>query len=439
MNALVRLLDRAEARMLAHRRLAWLALVVGVAVVGVQAVAVKDQGDFSLSYEAANDLWAGAPVYDAEEASPYLYSPLYAVLLSPLAWTGSVLGYNVAKALFTALSFSCLAGVLILLRRTLAGSPPERVPGWVIAVPLVLSSRLLLNNFQHGQANVIVLVFLLGSWELMRRGRQAAAAFCILPAVAIKFVLPLVFVGYFAVRRRLRFIATLTVLAVLGFLLPALVVGLDRNLALHAQWLGLLPVVASRPEHLESWNNQSAMAVALRLFRETREGAPRVALLEPWVPQAIFGTMTLGMGAASGLAILFHRGRNGEPANLTALAEFCLLALFMATASPLAWKHYFSIWFVPLALLCFAVARGHRHAPLYVGTLALVALAVSLPGGSLVRPLARELLNWGSVFWCNAVIWLCVLDWLWTRPTREPVRIRSDSRPDPRPGSGSRG
>jgi hypothetical protein len=275
---------------------------------------------------------------------------------------------------------------------------------------------MLLNNLQHGQTNLIILVCLLGSFTLVRSGRESWAALCILPAVAIKFVLPLFFVAYFAVRGHFRFVVTLAGLLVLGFVLPALVVGWENNLTLHSQWLRLMPDVASRPEHLENWNNQSALAVALHLFRETSEGPPRIALLAPWVPQLIFGVVTLTMAAISGVAILFHGSRSAQSENQTELAELCLVLLVMAMTSPLAWMHYFSIWFVPLSLLCLAVARGHPHAPLYVATLVLIGIVVSLPGGTAHAPLSRAMLDWGSIFWCNAVVWLCMLDWLWKRP-----------------------
>ncbi len=416
MSAVLDRFERAEEWIRSHRRWVRLALWVGVAALAVQVVVFKNQGDLALSHEAVHDFWTGGNVYDADELSPYLYSPLYLLLLSPISGAGQLLGYGVTKALFTAVSMASLAGAIVLLRRILAGSPPERVPGWVLVVPLALSFRMLLNNLQHGQTNLMIFACLLGSFTLLRSGRESWAALCILPAVAIKFVLPLLFVAYFAVRGHLRFVVTLTGLLVVGFVLPALVVGWDDNLALHAQWIRLMPDVASRPEHLENWNNQSALAVALHLFRETSEGPPRIALLAAWVPPLIFGVVTLTMAAISGVAIFFHGGRNAQSENQTELAELSLVLLVMAMTSPLAWMHYFSIWFVPLSLLCLAVARGHPHTPLYVATLVLIGVVVSLPGGTAHASLSRAMLNWGSIFWCNAVVWLCMLDWLRKRP-----------------------
>lgn len=414
MRAVPAALDRAETWVRAHRGLAWGFVALACLPLLIQIV-IKGQGDFSISYDAGLGIWTGGTVYDASELIPYLYSPFYALLISPISWAGHLFGYTLSKALFAGLSIGCFVATLLLLRRVLDETPGAPIPGWVIAVPVFLSLRLILNNFQHGQVNLIILFCVFGAWELVRRERPLAAALCILPALASKLVLPLVFVGYFAVRGQLRFVAAVAVLMAAAFATPALVTGWERNLELHYQWFDLMPFVAEQPHHQESFGNQSALGVALRLFRDTSEGPAHLVRLEPWVPRAVFLVVTVGMGVLAGLAALFHRGRNGQPRNLVSLAEFSLLYGVMAMASPLSWKHYFSYWFVPLSLLCLAVARGHPGARIYTALMALVLVFVSLPSRSIAgAELAGTLQVWGTIFWANGLVWLCVLHWLWT-------------------------
>ena len=139
-------------------------------------------GDSPFDKDAANRLAAASEV---EQHSPYVYPPLLALVLRPLA----ALPYRVAAAIWFALSAAALLVALTLLRPVF--NLPWRRYAWVCAAAFFLPP--VHHTLQHGQITHFLLLMILAA-ALDRPGGSAwtglAAALKIFPAsLAIVYAL----------------------------------------------------------------------------------------------------------------------------------------------------------------------------------------------------------------------------------------------------------
>src|SRR5688572_8575093 len=154
------------------------------------------QEDFGAYYIAARALASGESPFDAQAAarlaaaagvehhSPYIYPPLLALALRPLA----ALPYSAAAAVWFVLSAGALLAALCLLRPFL--QLPWRIYGWVCAAVFFLPP--VHHTLQHGQITHFLLLLIVSGAV----GGAGAAAW-VGVAAALK-VFPVTLAGVYA-------------------------------------------------------------------------------------------------------------------------------------------------------------------------------------------------------------------------------------------------
>jgi glycosyl transferase family 87 len=367
---------------------------------------VRRPGDFA-GYLIVGDLvLAGRHIY--ADAPPHIntWPPFFSLLCVPLALLAAPTPY-LARGVWLVLNAALLAVVLRLISRLVyRDGRPE------LLIPLLLSARFVLGNFEHLQINLVVFALALTGLALQARGREVTGGVVLGFAAAIK-VMPLAFVPYLMYRGRWRAAAT-TLAATAAFSAsPLLVFGWDRFRDYLTAW---------RAAVAAGWGagrmNQSVLAMWDRLLahRLWPLTAPGVDDLPESGAALTRLAVAVSLAVVIGLALAAFRGRP-RPDGWAALAEWSAVFVVAAVFGPVSWKSYLVVSLLPNTLL-FAVWRS---AALDGRTRAVggrVLLAVFLLGGltapGLVGRAAAERLEMSSVVTLAALVLLGGV--LWLRP-----------------------
>jgi alpha-1,2-mannosyltransferase len=296
-------------------------MVLGAAVVGAIVGEYPDLHVYRYGGHGLLDQWSVYSSDDPVTGYPFTYPPFAAIAMAPL----TLLPGWLAAALWTGASAACLAGTVVVVRRSL-GVP---TPGWVLV--LVCGGSLCLEpvwqNLSFGQINLILMLAVLV--DLVRPERRwsgvlvgIAAGLKLTPLV---FVVLLVLIGHRAAAARAS-------LAFAGTLLVGLVAipGATRY------WTDdLLEPTRVGPPALA--HNQSVYGALTRLLDETPP---------TWLWAAVAGPIAVAL-----LLVAAAWWRRGERVLGT-----CLGALAMLLASPVSWSHHW-VWAVPVALVLWERSR----------------------------------------------------------------------------------
>jgi hypothetical protein len=381
----------------------------------------------------------GGPLYDFTEENGwhYIYPPLFAVLMVPLADApagadrAGLLPYPVSVAIWYVLSVVFLMLALHGLARALEErSPDRRVRGqpwgcrrwWALRlVPLLACLPAVGHTLMRGQTNLLLLALLCGSAAAALRGRSWRSGLWLSGAICLK-VYPAFLLLFFLWRRDGRALAGCALGLVIGLgLVPVSVFGVGRALdyydrnarTLLLPALGLGEDRSLGDEILDSINNDSqsveaALHNSLHLNRYTRP--PEPSGLVQWTARAVCGVMTLLTLAAAG-----RRLDSGSAAVLL----FGTLVVVMLLACPVCHSHYLCL-LIPLLMGLLAAAwdgrRDLRPGHVLTGLLVLNVTAYvlsNLPKLEVLRDLAVTI-------YPTFLLWLTATLALW-RLARRPA------------------
>ena len=221
--------------------------------------------DLFVDYSAARNLLRGEQVYQQSygfENSPYKYSPFTLFLLAPLA----LLPYSLAKVCYFFTTVGLLIYVTLFLERFLTEqffADKKPLPCHKI---LFLATLIVAVHYERelhlGNHNILLLTALLISLNLLLKQKNLLAGVLLGQVILMKphflVLLPLLLL-------RKQFKALLSVIACLGFgfILPAFVLGWEKNVTLHWGWLQALLEHNSHlhlsPNTLQTWLYKSVI------------------------------------------------------------------------------------------------------------------------------------------------------------------------------------
>ncbi len=386
-----------------------LLVLLGAALVVAYARRAEDFAGYVLVGELALQ---GRDIYRDAPPGISTWPPLFSLLCVPLALLARLDGWT-ARALWLALNMAALAAALALVLRLVARGPREERPeapvpalsSLAALTVLVLTSRYVVSNFEHLQVNVLVFLLALGGMALLARGRTLPGALALGAAGALK-VMPALFVGYLAWRRRWKDAAWTAGAGIALTLAPGLVYGPARTLDYFRGWLAALDA---------GWNvgkmNLSVFAMWDRVVGHglapfavagfddlPKSGEPLVALL-------------LALSLAVVLALCWWAFRSGNAGDPRAeVAEWSVVFLVASIFGTVAWKAYLVVLLLPNALLLSAwrdrdagpavrrIARGTALGAFAIGVLTTDglwgrAIGARLEMGSVVTVAALTMLG----------------------------------------------
>ncbi len=321
-----------------------------------------EPGDARDYAAAAIEVHRGEPVHDR-----YLYPPLLAVALSPLA----PLGTGVITTVLLAGNYAALLLFFVLLARTLERYGFENRTAVLVTFAMFVGNAPLLRNLVYLQVNLHVANLILGCLLLFgeahkgtTRLRIAGSAFCLALATHLK-VVPLVLLLPFIVTRRVRWlVAYLASLA--GIVLATVVAGggpyyqqfLQRASGWRNANLGLQFRNNSWDSLVQSflWAGDRQISAS-----EARWGQAIVAIL---VIATITGLSTLTAIHIKNRTFSPDGGETGDRPSPTArVMDGIIASLFlMVLVSPLVWSHHLVVLMLPAAVLLLRLRKPAQAA-----------------------------------------------------------------------------
>ena len=175
--------------------------------------------DFTVFVAAGQAVLDGADIYEAHNRRGwyYIYPPAFAIVMTPFAmmplYWASLLWYVISVTLIVWTVTMCVS--LVRSRCAYTGNV-----FWLYTLPPLLVVWLLISALEHGQTTPLLLWLVMAALVWQWRGHEIRGAVCLAGAILLK-VFPLLLLGYFAWRKRWRFLGATVVAVALGaFVLP---------------------------------------------------------------------------------------------------------------------------------------------------------------------------------------------------------------------------
>lgn len=327
------------------------AVIVIVAAVFTHKVSRK-MPDFEVYWKAAVRARAAEPLYRVEdEHFQFKYLPAFAVLAVPIGF----LPLHAAKAVWFATSVALLVALIALGIRML---PDERRPRWLLAIAaVVVMGKFYGHELVLGQVNLLLGVLVAAAVVLLRARREAAGGALLAAAVIVK-PYAVIFLPWLLARRRVGSIAAAGGGLIFALLLPAVLYGVEGNLALLGQWWRT--VADSTAPNLLNNDNVSAAAMWAKWLGPGDRAA--------WLASATAVVLL----AAAGLVYVRRRGL-AFPEGLEAAFLLTLIPLL----SPQGWDYVFLLA-TPAVLLLVNYLAQFPRALRVLGIAALLTIGLSL-------------------------------------------------------------
>ncbi len=375
---------------------AWILIALYLLGFAISA-AVRSQSDFIIYRNAGIQAAHGGQIYDFQDPSPFQYAPIYAVAFISLGLPP----LRLAQLLWFLVSMVMALPAMVLGTRRLLFGRGFELRWQLIVIPVLLCTRFLHPNFDHGQINLLLVAMVVWGLTLANESRSVAAGALLAASVLAKpFGLPVIL--YLFGRRRVLFIISLLFFAVALLWLPCVIVGVGYTLHQTDEYIRSLTTRVPHLSHdLYNKYNQSAAAIAVRLFAATKQ---RGGLLSQSAAASIGFAFQCALTFVVVVWIVLRWSRTTEQnTRLSLAALFCTAAAF----SPVSWLEYYMMLEVPYMALAFiacskeATDRSHARAAQFVLAGALVL--------NLGTRLFEPALYYGAVYFGSLAVLVTIL------------------------------
>ncbi|MFH1360932.1 MAG: glycosyltransferase family 87 protein [Candidatus Omnitrophota bacterium] len=325
----------------------------------------RKYSDFRVYYATGERFLEKKDIYSRpdKKITPFKYSPMFAMLISPL----SLLPKHQASLVFFTLNFLSLIGICFVSAK-LVGieelSLRKKIAMFFFSI--LFTSRFILLVWDSGQVNLIMVFLVLVALYLFENKRAFFGSAFLGLSVMFKYM-PAIFLPYLLLRARTGIII-LTICFVCIFLaLPALYVGVDNQVNYLQKWMPFITKTSLDQSSWYDYKNQSVYSFALRyLSPDSPYGRP-------------VGRLTFQEALLTGifLAVLIYLLTLQPAANRndTNLIDYGLLMIGMAIFNPNAWMTNFVVLlFVYIYLLSYLMKENFKDKL----TLVLMILAFAL-------------------------------------------------------------
>ena len=333
------------------RTAAWILVALYLGGLAISA-SLRTQSDLIIYRDAGIHAAEHAPIYNFHDPSPFQYAPVYAVAFIPFG----MLPLRAAQLLWFLISTALALPALILGTSRLLFGRGFELRGELIIVPLLLCTRFIQPNFDHGQINLLLMAMIVWGLAFANESRPIAGGALLAASMLVKPIgLPVIF--YSLGRGRLLFFISLLFAAIALLWLPSVFIGTGYAFHETTEYIRSLTTRVPHLSHdLYNKYNQSAAAIAVRLFAP-KDGR---GLFSPGTAATAGFVFQLGLSTAVVVWILVRRsGLTGFDAGLSLAALFCTMPAF----SPVSWLEYYMALEVPYMALTFIAcsdAEGSR-------------------------------------------------------------------------------
>lgn len=374
-------------------------------------ISVYQRGtDFPVVYEAGNRMLQFERI-TYFEAHAFSYPPFFAFISIPLA----LLPYQLAKMVYFFLSVGALVMSVRWLKIILENSSRFKIPDssqlskLFTGIYLLLTARFIINNFEHLQSDMFILLSMTGGLYLFTKGKNVQSAFILAFGASIK-VTPFLMLIYFLWKREWKiFIIGLIFTLSLNFL-PDIFFGSKRDNSYISEWTSLITgrlipqgtlLETDKVWGLTSRMNQSLSTALQRYFTNSpvitysdHKVYVNMLSLEPKSVKLIAFFIILFMGA--GFAWV-TRKRIDSRYDDRYLLEYALALILILLASPVSSKPHFSTMLLSHALIIASLYHGLLNKTYLNSLLFAFALSTIMVDGIVGKEIGRYLEALGNV------------------------------------------
>jgi len=380
--------------------------------------------DYGSWYETGRKILRGEELYPSGRDFPFMYPPLAAIMLAPLALFGEL---PCILALVLVNSAAWVASVILSVY-LVTGRMFRQAP-LLYLLPALCTLPFSWDAYHLGQPNLLLLALMLGAFACLRNKQEWGAGALVALAAAIK-AFPVMAIGYFVYRRHWKALtATLLSLALFFVAIPVVVRGVDQGTQDVTTWTKGMVLkydqdnIGQRSSRAYSWKNQSLIGLVNRLLRhkgvneeagetgEYRSSNFYVNLLDLDFLTTNAVIVTIALGLCLCYVAVMPRYSLRTPSSDA--IEYAIVLIFILIFSPYLFRYFF-IWllypFTVLVHLWLTAPKPSSEArwlrASFFAILFLLALSVVFHQ-SFTRPLADAygnaflacLLAFGTLAW----------------------------------------
>jgi len=314
--------------------------------------------DFRVYYNTAQRFLAKENIYSRpnESITPFKYSPVFALITSPLAFVSQ----KQASLIFFTINFILLITLCVLSKKMIVTS---NLAFWQLFAfyffPILFSSRFIFSVLDSGQITIMIFALLISGLYLLQKKKDIAASALFALAVMFKYT-SIIFIPYFLIRKKIKTSIGMILFILFYCFLPALYVGINTNFQYLKNWL---PFIAQTSLDKSSWydsKNQSLYSMILRLFSADSRYTHFTALT---FYQAL--SICAVIGLLIYLFIIIKR-KDKETKNI----DYALLLLCVALFNPNAWLANFVFFiFAYMVIIYYLLSINFKNKPVLIFTI----------------------------------------------------------------------
>jgi hypothetical protein len=229
--------DKFHQRLPLYRMLAGGLIALAVVICCVQQLWRKD-GDPDVFVNAARLLMQRQDIYGlpTEHGNFYYYPPFFAFLNIPLTFLPEWL----VIVLWALASVVLLGWSMAAFYSGMTGRPFFSLPAktrWVVCFfATLMTARFIILHLRFGQSNIFVLALVVLGLRWVTSNQRARGGVAIALSMVVKLT-TLPFGFWFLARRSGRVLLGMLLGGLLGVLLPALVIGFEKDVSYHREWI----------------------------------------------------------------------------------------------------------------------------------------------------------------------------------------------------------
>jgi alpha-1,2-mannosyltransferase len=309
------------------------------------------KNDFNVFYFASQEVIAGRDPYQRSIGAwtPYLYPPLLAEMLIPLA----LAPLPVAAYFWFLINVAALVVALKMLTALNEQHLLSNRKYLLMAGTVVLLSRFILDNLSLGQVNLLVATLAMAHVYFFAKEKKIASSLALAVAVSIKLT-PAILIVWHLAKRRFKFAAECAVL--IAALMALSFIPFGRNAVASFETFVNRTIKNEQGFDFAYAGNQSLRGAIARITGSLSGNSE---------PSSNPASMVFIFSAIVLLAVAVWTAIRARGVMSEAAPFFCLIVLL----SPLSWKAHFIMLLLPVFLLfkrAFAEVKAHRVAALIV-------------------------------------------------------------------------
>lgn len=342
--------------------------------------------------------------YSSNVTSIGKYPPFFSAVFAPLVPLPLVVGATLWFWLsFVLIIFSSKAVIRIIWRLAGKDPPPSSVKLW--AVPLVLTSVVVITNLETSQVNIFIFSLVLLALDYFSKHKDHLAGLLLGAATAIKLT-PGLFIAYFFYKRSWKVVlwSVIGIIICWGVLLP-LLLGFDRYFIIMQSWLETLSPFVTEGTIAEGISgfrdtNQSLSSAFRRFFTETpANGKPPYYYVNLFSVDYKMADFLIKVLKVLILIFLMYVCRapiqNRKDPRLP--FELSLIAIATLFISPISWINHYIVMILPFGAIFYFIYTRKKDDPERKKIIKILLISVFL--FSMIHPffLAFSLPFFGAV------------------------------------------